>query len=127
MFVNHLRNCIAKQYNVLIKRFNLALELDTVNQINRNRNVLTAKRVKKRILQKKAFVIAHDMFRVQRVEKLKQYHSQKPGNVRLGRHLIFVGVLGRFHLNPHGCTSQLKLFAKAPFKVALVRLADMLK
>ena len=64
MFVNHLRHCIAQQHDILIKRFNLALQFDPVDEINRHRNMLATQGVEKWILQKLAFIVAHDIFRV---------------------------------------------------------------
>jgi hypothetical protein len=40
------------------------LQFDAVYQVNGDRNVFAAQLVEKRILQKLAFVITHDMFRV---------------------------------------------------------------
>jgi hypothetical protein len=34
MLVNHLGDRVAKQHNVLIKRFNLALQLDAIDEVN---------------------------------------------------------------------------------------------
>ena len=42
MFVNHLGHRIAQQHNILIKGFNIALQLNAVDQIDRNRNMLFA-------------------------------------------------------------------------------------
>ena len=58
MFINHLCYRIAKQYNVLIKRFNLPLQFDTVYQINGNRHMLATQGIEERVLQQLAF-IAH--------------------------------------------------------------------
>ena len=66
MFVNHLRDRVAQQDDVLIKRLDLALQLDSIYKINRNRNVLPAQSIEKRVLEKLTFVVAHDMFRVQK-------------------------------------------------------------
>ena len=71
MFVNHLRDCVTKQHDILVKRFDLALQLDPINEINRYRNMLATQGVEKWILQKLAFVIAHDIFRVQKLIELK--------------------------------------------------------
>jgi hypothetical protein len=51
MFVDHLGDRIAQQYNVLIERFNLPLQLDSVDEINGDRNMLPAQGVEKRVLQ----------------------------------------------------------------------------
>lgn len=70
MFVNHLRDGIAKQNHVLIEGFDLALQFDPIDEINRNRNMLATQGVEKWILQELAFVIAHDIFRVQKLIEL---------------------------------------------------------
>ena len=75
MFVDHLRHRVAKQHNVLVKRLDLTLQLDAVDKVDGNRNMLTSQRVEKWILQELTFVIAHDIFRVQRVNKLLPYHE----------------------------------------------------
>jgi hypothetical protein len=65
MLVNHLGDRVAKQDNVLVKRFNLALQLDAVNQVNRDRHMFAAQGVEERVLQELTFVvIAHDILRV---------------------------------------------------------------
>ena len=64
VLVDHLRNGIAKQNHVLVEGFDLSLQFDAVDQIDRNGYVLTPQGVEERVLQKLAFV-AHDMFRVQ--------------------------------------------------------------
>jgi len=69
MFVNHLRHGIAKQNHVLIEGFDLPLQFDPIDEINRNRNMLATQGVEKWILQELAFIIAHDIFRVQKVNR----------------------------------------------------------
>ncbi len=64
MLVNHLRNGIAEQHDVLIKRFDLALQFDAVDQVNRHGHMLAAELVQERVLQELAFVVAHDILRV---------------------------------------------------------------
>ena len=64
MLVHHLGHRVAQQHNVLVKGFDLALELDTVDQINGHWHMLAAQSVEEGILQKLAFV-AHDILRVQ--------------------------------------------------------------
>ena len=66
MLINHLGDGIAQKHDVLIKRFDLTLQFDPVNKINRHRHVLSAQGVEKRVLQQLTFVIAHDIFRVQK-------------------------------------------------------------
>lgn len=57
VFVDHLRHSVAQQYNVLIKRFDLALELDAVDQVDGHGHMLAAKDIEKWILQQLAFVL----------------------------------------------------------------------
>jgi 4-aminobutyrate aminotransferase-like enzyme len=64
MFVDHLCDRIAQQYDILVKRFDLALQLDAVDQVNRHGHMLAAELVQERILQELAFVVAHDILRV---------------------------------------------------------------
>ena len=45
VFVDHLRHGISQQHDVLIKRFDLALQLDAIDQIDRYGNVLFAQRI----------------------------------------------------------------------------------
>ena len=67
VFVNHLSNGIPQENYVLIERFDLTLQFNPVNQINRHRDMFTAQGVEKRVLQELTFVIAHDIFRVQKL------------------------------------------------------------
>ena len=71
MFVNHLRHRVAKQHDILIERFDLALQFDPVDEINRHGNMLATQGVEKWVLQKLTFIIAHDIFRVQKLRELK--------------------------------------------------------
>ncbi|MDB5741718.1 MAG: hypothetical protein JWR68_33 [Polaromonas sp.] len=70
MFVNHLRDSIAEQNDILIKRFNLSLQFDAIDQINRDWHMLATQGVEKWILQELTFIIAHDIFRVQKLMEL---------------------------------------------------------
>ena len=99
MFVNHLGHSIAKQNHILIEGFNLALQFDPVNEINGNRNMLATQGVEKWVLQELAFVIAHDIFRVQKLIELDLTTGRGPGHVVLGRFLVFKGVVGALHLD----------------------------
>ena len=65
MLVNHLRHRVSQQNHILIKRFDLALQFNSVDEVNRNRHMLTTQGVEKWVLQELTFVIAHDIFRVQ--------------------------------------------------------------
>ena len=67
MFVDHLSHRISQQNHVLVKGFNLSLQLDSVNQIYRHGNVFPAQGVEERVLEKLTFVV-HDMFRVESCE-----------------------------------------------------------
>ena len=51
MFINHLTDGIAQQDDKLVKRFNLALQLNAVYQENRDRNALLAQDVQVRVLK----------------------------------------------------------------------------
>jgi hypothetical protein len=65
VLVNHLGDRVAKKNNVLVKRLNLTLQFDAVNEVNRHWHMFTAQGVKKRVLQELTFVvIAHDILRV---------------------------------------------------------------
>src|SRR5260221_1333175 len=50
VLVNHLRHGVLEEHDVLVERFDLALQLDAVDQVDRDRNVLLAQRVEKRVL-----------------------------------------------------------------------------
>jgi hypothetical protein len=69
MFVDHLCHSIAQKHNVLIKRLDLALKFDAIDQVNRHRHMFFAQGIQKRVLQKLAFV-AHDILRVQKFESV---------------------------------------------------------
>jgi hypothetical protein len=64
VLVDHLRHGVAQQHDVLVKRFDLPLQLDAVDQINRHGHMLATQLVQERVLQELAFVIAHDILRV---------------------------------------------------------------
>lgn len=64
VFVHHLSHRVAQQHDILVKRFDLPLKLDPVDEVDGHRHVLTTELVQKRVLQELAFVVAHDMFRV---------------------------------------------------------------
>jgi len=50
VLVDHLRHRVAQEHNVLIEGFNLALELDAVDQIDGDRNMLFAQGIQERVL-----------------------------------------------------------------------------
>jgi hypothetical protein len=51
MLVNHLRNGVAQQNDILIKGFNIALQLNAVDQVNRYWNVFFAQGIQEGILK----------------------------------------------------------------------------
>jgi len=65
MLVDHLGDGVTQQHDVLIKRFDLSLQFDTVDQVNGHRYMLPAQSVEEGILQELAFII-HDIFRVRK-------------------------------------------------------------
>ena len=67
MHVNHLGDGVTEQNYVLIEGFDLTLQFNPIDEINRNRNMLATQGVEKWILQKLAFIDAHDIFRVQKL------------------------------------------------------------
>jgi hypothetical protein len=50
MLVDHLGDGVAKQYDVLIERFDMPLQFDTVDQIDRDWNVLFSQGIQKWVL-----------------------------------------------------------------------------
>jgi hypothetical protein len=75
VLVDHLGHGIAQQHNVLVKRLNLTLELDAIDEVNRHRHMLTAQSIEKWVLKKLPF-IAHDILRVVKMlKKTAPYHS----------------------------------------------------
>ncbi len=63
VLVNHLLGSVHKHEGVLIERLDVPLELDTVDQVDRDWYTLTTKRVQEGVLQGVAFV-AHGFFSV---------------------------------------------------------------
>jgi hypothetical protein len=124
VFVNHLRHGVAQQHNILVKRLNLPLQLDAVNQINGHRYVFATQGIEEGVLQKLAF-IAPDIFRVQ--ELLSRFLTLPQRLMGLGslaitvasrRHCsIFVSIriLRSFKVNPQRRAHQVKFFAKPAF------------
>ena len=55
VLVDHLRDCVAKKDDILVKRFNLTLKLDAVDELTGTGAVFRAKDVEERILQKLTF------------------------------------------------------------------------
>src|SRR5688572_5898856 len=50
VLVHHLRHGVLEEHDVLVERFDLALQLDAVHQVDRDRNMLFAQRVEERVL-----------------------------------------------------------------------------
>jgi hypothetical protein len=50
VLVHHLRDGILQEHDVLVERLDLALQLDAVDEIDRDRDMLLAQRVQKRVL-----------------------------------------------------------------------------
>jgi len=50
VLVDHLRDGVSKQDDVLVERFDLALQLDAVDQIDGHRHVFLAQCIQKRVL-----------------------------------------------------------------------------
>jgi len=50
VLVDHLRDRVTEQYHVLVEGLDLALQLDAVDEIDRDRDVLLAERVQKWVL-----------------------------------------------------------------------------
>ena len=50
MLVDHLRDSVLEEYNVLVKRLNLALQFDAIDEIDGDRYVFLAQNVQKRVL-----------------------------------------------------------------------------
>ena len=65
VLVNHLRDGVAQQHDVLVKRLNLPLQLDAIDQVDGHRHVLAAQGVEEGVLEELSFV-AHDILRVQK-------------------------------------------------------------
>jgi hypothetical protein len=51
VLIDHLGHGVAQQNNVLIKRLNVTLQLNAIDQIDRHWNVLFAQGIQKRVLQ----------------------------------------------------------------------------
>lgn len=62
VFVHHLRDSVAQQNYVLVVGVNLALQFDTVDQVDGDRHVFSAQLVQKWVLQREAFVVIHGFF-----------------------------------------------------------------
>jgi len=51
MFVDHLRHGVAQQHNVLVKRLDLPLQLDSIDEVDGDWYMFPAQCVKKRVLK----------------------------------------------------------------------------
>jgi hypothetical protein len=70
MLVDHLSHRIAKQNHILIEGLDLALQFNPVDEINRYGHMLATQGVEKWVLKQLTFVVAHDIFRVQKLRDL---------------------------------------------------------
>ena len=153
MFVDHLSHRVAQQHDVLVKRFDLPLQFNAVDEVDRHWDVFAAQGVQERILEQLAFVIVHDILRVQRVvgkvdtipqggtvsletsrnsrvNEVLRKQRDRPWREKFNpSSVVFVGErVGRaFHLNAQRRAGEVKLLAKAPFQKSLVSVCDMLK
>jgi hypothetical protein len=59
MLVDHLRYGVAQQNDVLIKGFNIALQLNAVDQVNGYGNVLFAQGIQEGILKELGLIAIH--------------------------------------------------------------------
>ena len=50
VLVDHLGDGVLEQHDVLVEGFDVALQLDAIDQVDRNRNMLAAQRVEERVL-----------------------------------------------------------------------------
>jgi hypothetical protein len=50
VLVDHLRDRVSKQDDVLIERFDLTLELDAVDEVDRNGNVFFSEEIQEGVL-----------------------------------------------------------------------------
>ena len=66
MLVDHLRQGVAQNNDVLVERFDLSLKLDAVDQIDRNGNMFLPQHVEERILQKLNLIAGHDFLFLRR-------------------------------------------------------------
>jgi len=51
VLVDHLGDGVAQQHHVLIERFDLTLQFDPVDEVDRNRDMFLAQKIEERILQ----------------------------------------------------------------------------
>ena len=88
--------------------------------------MLTTQGVEKWVLQKLAFVIAHDIFRVQKLIDFDDTTALLVNPVVLSLFLVGKRILRAFELDAHWRANQIKLFANSAFQIAFVRLGHML-
>src|SRR6185437_15557173 len=55
VLVHHLADLVAQQHHELVERLDDTLQLDAIDEINRNRHALAAQGIQERILQRLAF------------------------------------------------------------------------
>src|SRR6185295_16312086 len=56
VLVDHLRHGVLEEHDVLVEGFDLSLQLDAVDEVDRDRDMLLAQRVEERVLQQLALV-----------------------------------------------------------------------
>jgi hypothetical protein len=62
VLVDHLGDGVAEKDHILVERLDVPLQLDAVDQVDRDGNMLFSQQVQERVLKKLTFV-AHDMLR----------------------------------------------------------------
>src|SRR6185437_3086592 len=96
MLVNHLADLVAQQYHELVERFDRALQFDPVDQINRDRYMLAAQSVQKRILQ--GLALGHDLAPRNFIRPLvvgllrtgARFHADRPSSISFCRSSAYV-------------------------------------
>src|SRR5207237_3341079 len=108
----------------LVERFDVALELDAVDEIDRHGHVLLAQQVQERVLQKLAFV-AHDMLRVANGKVPTLSHRENPEGAE-GRTIsaaaLVERVLAGAEFDPHRRADELEMVAETALEKTLVRI-----
>ena len=82
VLVDHLGHSIAQQHHVLVERFDVTLQLDAVDQVDRHRNMLFAQQVQEGVLKKLPFV-AHGFSPCRAVEVAETDFVAKGDNTEL--------------------------------------------
>lgn len=50
MLVHHLRHGVAQEHHILIERFDVAVQFDAIDEVDRDRNMLLAEQIQERTL-----------------------------------------------------------------------------